>query len=242
LCVASAAIAGCCAAAGDGGTFVAWGRTWRLQGDQARSAVSFQSAESDVVRFVCRPGYRRRSDKVSRERVELSGGAAPLRYGVLYKVHFERRIWKPTTAGNSLDLVAGQVHNSNEPHDAAVAHPVLAFRVKDGKALITTSASIQDPLLTESTVNHVYQDKVRWNRWERYDVFATFHPSKGSLKIFRDGERIVDISNVAMGFVDKRGPYWKFGIYRAAASSTVVVDFRKVTIDLVAQRSGSPVM
>jgi hypothetical protein len=209
-----------------GGLIDVGGRTWSVQGAGKSYGVQTASNFDGVVRFECRSGDRRRADKKIRERVELSSGNTPMSYDQENWIAFSRRVWLPPGGFRCPDAVLGQVHNSNERMDTGVAHPMLAFRVRrDGSAVITTSGSAEQPLKHASEVREVHRGRQAWNTWEHFVVRAIWRPVGGELQIWRNGAEIVNRRDLALGFIDAKGPYFKWGIYRASYPETLVVEY-----------------
>jgi len=206
----------------------AWNRWWNIQGSVDRILVDSQ--QPTVIRFVGRGGERRSRDSAARDRVELSAGLEPMQYGMPYTIYFSRRVWKPKEGSTGLNVVATQVHNSNEPDDTGVARPILAFRVVGDESVITVSGSLENPLKTDSTVVELFRGPLSWDRWSTFRIIANFRPSDGTLQIWQDNKKIVDKTGLSIGFVDSKGPYFKFGVYRATDNRDMTIDYRDVNI------------
>ena len=68
----------------------------------------------------------------------------------------------------------------------------------------------------------------RWYRIVGRLVFGW--DNNASVDIWWDGAKILSQANTNMGYNDMRGPYFKFGIYRAKVAETTVADFANMEL------------
>ncbi|QRQ99456.1 phage head spike fiber domain-containing protein [Dyadobacter sandarakinus] len=137
--------------------------------------------------------------------------------------------------GAPLDLSAvewcylNQVHATEDPGEMSTG-PVLGVRLEGADTIsVYTASTLENPIKTAPT--YIRRGSVTLARgvWHRIVYRARFSPyNTGQLQFWADGKEIINVSGIGIGYVDKLGPYFKFGIYRSATSPTLAVEFANV--------------
>ena len=163
--------------------------------------------------------------KPARNRAELS---SPVRHPpgqpVWFAYSFRIRGGTPTTAVFS---ILGQFHSSPDLGDAPGLSPVFAVNLVREGVLRFVSRSSAEPRQQFNPPATVLGE-VRGIGREQWRHLV--------------GRKVIDRSPISIGYNDRRGPYWKYGIYRSAAPETLVVEYANMEIgaDSLAGRIGRP--
>ncbi|QRQ99461.1 phage head spike fiber domain-containing protein [Dyadobacter sandarakinus] len=125
----------------------------------------------------------------------------------------------------------GQVHATEDPGDISTG-PILGFRL-EGEDTITayTASSSEDPIKRPPT--YIPRGKGTFTRgvWHKVVIRARFtHTDNAELQWWQNGKELVNVKGIGMGYKDKIGPYWKFGVYRSAMSPTVTVEYANMEV------------
>lgn len=168
----------------------------------------------------------------SRERSELYLKNADLPYNQDTWLSFSIKI----DPGEALNLSAvdfcyiGQFHASEDAQDISSA-PVLGLRLEglDTIRIYTCSTTDNPHTVSPPAVPRASSNFTR-GIWHRIVVRARFSPTNGELQWWKNGQEILNITGIGMGFPDNVGPYWKFGIYRSAMPQTVAVEYANMEL------------
>lgn len=113
--------------------------------------------------------------------------------------------------------IFGQWHAYKDPWDDYTSPPVAQLLIGDSFHIWTAS----DPNPRQSvkryppTIMRYRKDRFEFGRWHhfvyriRFDAFGA-----GALQTWMNGEEIVDLKRIPIGYNDLIGPYFKYGVYR----------------------------
>lgn len=128
--------------------------------------------------------------------------------------------------------IINQWHQRPDSADMQGKSPCMAVQFVSGDIKIYTRG---DPAPATTTVRSS-TDRFRraWDDtehgWHHLVLNPTFHWSNGSLRAWLDGQQIVNVSGISLGYNDPYGPSPKLGIYRQNAAATTVIQFANVEL------------
>ena len=168
----------------------------------------------------------------TRQRTEL---AAQTRYpmGTIVWAAFDVRVSggvSETWHGGFVNLV--QMHQAREAGEVGKPPP-FSIQITPQGELVVLTRSDQARLTTDAPPAIVRYGEP----WEDADkvihfvVRITFRPGGGNLRVWKDGNRIVDLPRVPLGYNDRSAnsrPMLAFGIYRSNAATDLVTRFCNV--------------
>jgi hypothetical protein len=208
--------------------------------------------KSKAWRFEVRSGESWASDPAgTRNRSELKG-ATNWRFGDDIWFSYLMRVRAGAAIASSFNIL-GQFHSlADDGSDPAYGtdedlSPPFAINLMPTTEVvrIIRRYSTVDPSTVASVTQVNEYDTAQIVRDYWYPVvgniqFAT--GGTGKLKIWWDGSLVVNQTGINIGFHDKTGPYWKFGIYRAESTETLVVDYANFEMGLtdLSARVGAP--
>lgn len=190
---------------------------------------------SPIFRFQVRAGDTWTGDARNpkrKERCEMYMKNSPLPFDQDVWFSYAIRI----AVGDPLDLspvewcYLGQVHATEDPGEMSTG-PVLGFRLEGLDTISAyTASTLEDPIQTAP--KYIYRGGGRFARgiWHRVVVRMRFSPTNAQLQWWQNGKELINISDIGMGYPDKLGPYWKFGIYRSAMRPTVTVEYANMEV------------
>ena len=115
------------------------------------------------------------------------------------------------------------LHQTEDAHDVP-SSGCFTLHTNRTEFLLITRSSAQDPLLTRA------RDEVRWRvplirgQWLNSVIRFVVDPhGNGAFQMWCDGMLVADPGPIPLGYVDKRGPYIRYGPYRPVAPETMVV-------------------
>jgi hypothetical protein len=77
----------------------------------------------------------------------------------------------------------------------------------------------------------MYERAIARDRWYRFVGRIVFGwNNNGACEVWMDGVKVVNLPTTNIGYNDLIGPYWKFGVYRAAVADTLVVEYANMEI------------
>lgn len=205
-------------------------RVWNPQGDTGRSYALEQSTSVTPLRhrFEVRSGDSWNGES-GRNRSEFSSCA---RESCGREVWFSYAIRVHGGAPVSDWNVLGQFHSTADPGEDGGLSPPFAISLMPGENLRfvkrTDSAAITS---TSPRATILYERKISRDRWYRIVGRIVFGwDDNGAVDLWLDGVKIVGLPQTNIGYNDLIGPYWKFGIYRAQAAETLVVEYANMEI------------
>jgi hypothetical protein len=182
---------------------------------------SLQNPDPGVLRFELRPGDVWNGDTSVKERTEIAGEtiyAAGSEIAIRYVFRVE-----PGPVNSAEWLLIGQLHATDE-----FTNPIFAVELIGEQLAVHLRYKRSEDRYEEWLA---FVDDEPLVRGQYYTVEARLHlqnDETGNVDVWLDGEQIVDYSGaVGYGY----GVYWKQGIYRAASSEDIAVEFRDLTID-----------
>ena len=121
--------------------------------------------------------------------------------------------------------VLGQLHPTDDPGDMAPS-PAWAQELNAGDVFrIVVRASAEKPLQHNPPAKVLYVDQNFQRGSINHFVYRLrYSQTHGLLQVWRDGQQIVDYQG-PLGYVDRLGPFFKFGIYRQPAAEKIVVHY-----------------
>ncbi|QRR01146.1 phage head spike fiber domain-containing protein [Dyadobacter sandarakinus] len=210
-------------------------KSWSLQ--QATNVAS------PVFRFEIRSGDRWSGD-LSNEKIKercefyMKSGDVP----------FDKDVWLSYSiriAPGAISQMSptdfcylGQFHATEDSGEMSTG-PVLGVRLEGGdKIAVYTASSTQNPIKTAPTYIKRAIGTFTRGQWHRIVMRIRFSPTRGQLQWWQNGQEMVNVSNIGIGYVDKLGPYWKFGIYRMAKPETLVVEYANMELSYTSSLYG----
>lgn len=212
---------------------------WNLYRDTSK-AYAIEQATGIVpqqFRFEVRVGDTWSGDAGAtnpRNRAEF--GAA----GTAGKIPFGEEVWfsyamriksgLPTTAAYA---ILGQFHDTTDEGDGGGGgiSPPFAINLVQGEKLKFIKRYNTSPLGGTPVQTLMHERSVVRDRWYRIVGRIVFDwTPNGAVDLWFDGSPIVTLTNAQIGYNDTIGPYWKFGIYRAEAPETLVVEYANMEL------------
>lgn len=193
------------------------GRAWRLQSSGA--VWSAHASGVNGYRFEVRPGDHWAKDvghPGSKERAELSD---------LARVPYHKDMWlaftlevEPGPPSTSAWVNLGQLHATADPGEATASPPWVQRLLPNDRFQVEVRQTQQDPIRESPAPIVIFEDP-KLERGRPYRFVYQFRVSQGQdgmVRLWRDGVLVADYRG-PLGYPDKRGPYFKFGVYRAPA-------------------------
>jgi len=170
------------------------------------------------------------------ERSELAGpidatnpGAFDTNVWTAYQFRIQRGV--PVT---SQWVVLGDWHMLPDPGDIG-ASSAWQFELLAGDILgFETRTSTQDPILVNPHMNYIWKSAAPvtrgvWHSLVSRAIFDWRPDGTGAIDVWLDGAQIIRYRG-AVGYNTTRPPYFKFGVYRAAAPETLAVYYSNIAI------------
>jgi Ca2+-binding RTX toxin-like protein len=180
----------------------------------------------DTFRFEVRPGDYWATDSSNSERSEVRGETvyAP---GEVLKVSYSFMI-EPGAAntatgrgGDGSWLILGQFHADDWESQSPFAIEML----KEKMAIVIRYGDPADHQYRELFVD---TKDIERGRYYDMDIEVRFENDGGGfLNVWRDGVKIVSYAG-PIGY--DNGVYWKYGVYRSEADTTIAVDYRDMAV------------
>lgn len=126
--------------------------------------------------------------------------------------------------------VLGQFHGTPDDGEPGLSPP-FAVNFIPGEKLRFIRRYNARRIDAAPTTSVMLTKAVSRDRWYRIVGRITFGwNNDGAINIWLDGAKIIGLSNTNIGYNDAVGPYWKFGIYRAAVPETLVVEYANMEL------------
>lgn len=190
--------------------------TYRVQ--NADESWSLDLVDDATLRFTVRPEDTWQYDSSTRERSEI---ASTKIFAPGEDVSFSYQFMVEEGESNTADwLLLGQMHAND-----LTTSPPFAVEMKGEKMAIMVRYKTESGDIVS---RYVYKDSQDIERGHYYSmkVEADFSMSGGYLRVWRDGEKIVDYQG-PLGY--DNGVYWKEGVYRSESNETISVNFRNLS-------------
>ncbi|WP_138481446.1 phage head spike fiber domain-containing protein [Dyadobacter bucti] len=197
---------------------------------------------SPTFRFQVNPGEKWSGDAKNpkaRERCEVYKKSSSLPFNEDVWMAYSLRIepGQPQILSPSDWCYLGQMHATEDPGEMSTG-PVLGFRLEGLDSIkVYTAANLENPIKTEP--KYILRGSGVFTRgvWHNVVVRMRFSPTNGQLQWWQNGVELLNISGVGMGYVDAKGPYWKFGIYRCSNVSIPTLAVEYSNMELVTGQS-----
>jgi hypothetical protein len=129
-------------------------------------------------------------------------------------------------------VVLGQFHASPAPSEPSAVPPFGLYLL--GGELRAGIRSDASPITGAdiSSMSVLVSDDLVMRAWHSVRVHIRFSEKglgPGVVQVWLDGQLKVDL-RVAVGYNDRVGPYWKYGIYRATSSDDLVVMYKNMAL------------
>jgi hypothetical protein len=193
------------------------GRAWRLQSSGApwaaradgENGYRFEIRSGDQWAKDVRPGH-------PVERTELSD-LVRMPYGEDVWIAFTLEV-EPGPPSTSEWVNLGQLHGTADRGERNVSPPWVQRLLKDDRFRVEVRHTQENPVRNQPKPVVIFEDpKLERGRPYRFVYHFRISPeSDGMVRLWRDGELVADYRG-PVGYPDKRGPYFKLGVYRAPA-------------------------
>lgn len=207
------------------------GHSWNVQRDASKTYPIQEWVGATPVRhrFECR-STDSWNGETTRNRAE---------FGCLTRMPFGQPVWfsyamrirsgTPVTNWN----VLGQFHSTPDTGDDS-SSPPFSINFLPGEKVRFIRRFDPSSLTTSAPQAYIMHERpVVRDRWYQIVGCVTFGwENNGSVQIWWDGVKIIDLAQTSIGYNDMRGPYWKFGVYRAKVAETLVVDYANLELGL----------
>jgi hypothetical protein len=197
---------------------------------------------SPTFRFQVNPGEKWSGDAKNpkaRERCEVYKKSSSLPFNedvwMAYSIRIEPGQAQQVSSSDWCYL--GQFHATEDPGEMSTG-PVLGFRLEGADTIKAyTAANLENPIKTEP--KYIVRGSGVFTRgiWHNVVVRMRFSPTNGQLQWWQNGVEILNVSGVGMGYVDAKGPYWKFGIYRCSNVPIPTLAVEYANMELVTGKS-----
>jgi len=194
------------------------------------------SASSSLMRFEVRLGDYGLYGAPGTERSEIAATSHTLKFGSTYTIKYKFMV-EPGLKNTADWLVMGQLHQTEDPGEGG-APPPFSIELA-GEKMRIVGRYTQEAITKSPVQMSLYTDSFDIKRGHWYDmkIVVKFDPNgNGSLDVWRDAIKLVDY-NGPLGYPDKIGPYWKYGIYRESSPETIAIDY--FNFSLVKNSSGT---
>lgn len=185
-------------------------------------------ASNGIDRYEVRSGDVWAKDEADRERSE-SASRVLLDGGRTYQLEYSIMI-EPGTLNQAKWLGITQIQSTFDEGEAGHSPP-FALELVGERFQVTSRysmAQISGSSDIRTKVHYTASTDVTRGRWYKFQFIVRFDPfGDGHLVVIQDGQTLVDYKG-AIGFNDLLGPYVKTGIYRAATSENMVIQFDSV--------------
>jgi len=204
---------------------------WGLNRDTSKSYAIEQSTDLTLHRhrFEVRSGDTWSGDAgMSRNRAEY---CCTTRQANGREVWFSYAMMLHGGAPVSNWNVLGQFHSTPDPSEPSPSPP-FSMNFIPGEKLRIVKRTDPNPMTTK-VINPtiMYERVLSRNRWYRFVGRIVFGWSdNGACEIWMDGAKVVNLPITNIGYNDLIGPYWKFGIYRAAAAETLAAEYANLEL------------
>jgi len=206
------------------------GHRWAEHKDDSKP-YAIREVGPNHMRFEVHPLDAWKNDKgLSRNRAELKSSTV---YAPGEDVWFSYQVkvqGGPTSTARS--CILGQFHHTKDPWDPG-GSPPFAINLFPKTNTLRFVKRYSAEKKTTSTVDSVMYETapIQRNRWMHIVGHIVFGwQGDGTVELWLDGRKIVDLPHTSIGYNDVIGPYWKFGIYRAESPETMVVEYANMEL------------
>jgi len=225
------AVAGCAALTmGCGAQPTFAGHRWAEQKDDSKP-YAIEQLGPDHFRFEVRGQDEWKNDQAhDRNRAELKSDVTQA-FGqdVWFSYQMKVQAGPPSTARF---CILGQFHHTNDPWDVGGSPPFAINLFPNTNTLRFIKRYTADRKTTATTDTVMYETApIRRDQWMHIVGHVVFGwHGDGTVELWLDGRKIVDLPHTSIGYNDLVGPYWKFGIYRGGSPENLVVEYANMEI------------
>lgn len=204
------------------------GRPWRAQNSGKPWSVTAEPGECGQ-RFELRKGERWSKDVRTRHMTERNELSDFVRQPTDEDIWLSFRMMiEPGPPSSARWMDFGQLHNTPDAGENDISQIFTHGLEKGDRYFIKVRGSPADPLLKSPPGAEIFIDD-HFRRGHVYDYVVRLRLDpfgKGIAQVWRDGRAIADYEG-PLGYVDRFGPYFKYGLYRsiAPAGETMVGHF-----------------
>ena len=214
------------------------GRAWRVQNSGAPHGLRAEGNYLDAFRFELRAGDKWSKDIRLKAKLGPGHGVERDELSDLKRQPYDKDIWfgftmlvepGPPTTADWVNL--GQLHNTPDKDEMSASPPwVQGFGAGDRFRIFIRHTG-ENPLRHNPQPIILFEDPAfKRGHAYRFVYHLKLAPTGAGLaQVWRDGRLIGDYRG-PLGYPDKTGPYFKFGIYRSPASETMVVHYAAVRL------------
>jgi hypothetical protein len=182
--------------------------------DNAKRPWSYKRM-GQLERFELRHGDICEGDGVHRERTEV-GFYKPATWRKDYWLAFSVLL-EPGPPTEAKWLMLGQWHAFKDPWDISLWPPISLFLTPKQERLVVMTSS--NPSWRQSgphaAVTRYIGPPLKRGVWHSVVYKVRFDPKgHGLLAMWVDGQNILDLVDIPIGYTDMVGPYYKYGLYR----------------------------
>ena len=203
---------------------------WTSQQDDTKP-YAIQQVAPNRVRFEVRGGDTWKKDAAfSRNRAELSARA---RHAPGEDVWFSyQMLVRGDAPSRARYCILGQFHQTKDPWDKNLSPPfAINLLPKKNTLRFIKRYSAEQKTTTTSDAIMYESAPIQRDRWIHVVGHIVFGwENNGTVELWLDGRKIVDLPRTSIGYNDAIGPYWKFGIYRAGSPEPLVVEYANLEI------------
>jgi hypothetical protein len=189
-----------------------------------------RGADGALYRFEVRAGERPDWDPPDVERSELRKLRSEV-FGQPVCGSYSFMI-EPGAPNRARWTALGQFHASPDEGDRNASPPFSLELVGERTLHAMTRTTRDSPLVKNPSPIRRYgiTDLAR-GRWYHHAFAITFDPfGAGALRAWIDGREVANYHDIAIGYPNREGPYWKFGIYREATAETLAVRYANMEV------------
>lgn len=231
------------AVAATGGTVMLDGVRYRVQSAQQPWSVRV-SPSSNYSRFELRAG-----DQWNRDAAKFPDGRqrAKLRGEIRYAPDAE--VWMAYSFRWSGEMSRDwgnitELHSDAEDGESGRKPPPFSISVGGGRLELFTRADTRSTTTSkESPTERFSMPLPAAGEWQDVVVRVKLDPSgDGRLTFWLNGQQLHDSGAIPVGYNDRVGPYFKFGLYRGMSDASTVMEFANVEVGTTSLqgRVGSP--
>lgn len=190
-------------------------------------------SDKETYRFEVR-GRERSGGDTGRNRSEIYLSPR-LDTGKLYRISFALLL-EPGRPNKAAWLNLMQVQSSFDKGEPGHSPPIGLGLHGERLALATNRSTARIARPADIVFDKRYEDRVpiRRNRWYRMELVVRHDPFRnGVLQLWRDDRCLASVVG-PVGFNDEKGPYLKFGVYRAETKETFAARFAGIRVEPLA--------
>lgn len=191
------------------------GKTWSVHRDTDRAyAVRKASNKQSAYRFEVHSGdYWDGEAQQDRNRSELSCGTKMPVFDtdIWYSDAF--RVVSVNYDDITQHLIVGQLHATEDGGDISTA-PIFSFQASASGLLVKTATAATGPTSPVAQTTRLTWGGLVLNKWVRRVVrIKPNNAGAAELQVWLDGQEVLALTGISIGYPDAIGPYFKTGAY-----------------------------